>query len=384
VIPVEVDDLTPAWCTEVLRRHAPGVTVTRVDVLDAHSGTTGRVRLGLTYAGSAGPGPDPDALPGSVFVKLAPFDARQRAFVDRVGIGRAEARLYATVGGEVPVRVPHVWHAEVDGDGRYVMVLEDLVASGCRFPALADASDPALLHRLVGDLAALHAVYWESGRFAPGGDLAWVPERAGFGDADSHGAEAAAAAGSFVARAVEKFGGEMGPAFRAVGTLYTRHTAAVLDLWDLGPRTLIHGDPHLGNLFVDRMAGSAGGSAGGSARLGFFDWGMASRSPGLRDVAYVLASSVPTEVRRAEERGLLAAYRAALAARGIAADAADVWRGYRRFSVYSWVSAVSTAAVGSRWQPEHAWRGGMQRATATIDDLDAAGLLAEELGVSLP
>lgn len=350
----------------MLDRHAPGVEVLAVEVVDAHSGTTGRARCALTFRGSAG------ALPQTVFVKLAPFDARQRAFVDRVGIGVAEARLYAALGAELPVRVPRVWHADVDGDGRYVMVLEDLVAPGCRFPTMRDAADTGLLERAVLDLATLHAAYWESPRFTAGGDLAWVPARAGFGATDSHSPEAAAAAGSFVARAVEKFADEMDPAFRAVGALYTAHTGAVLDLWDAGPRTLIHGDPHLGNLFVDER---------GVPHFGFFDWGMVSRSPGLRDVAYLLGGSVPTEVRRGEERALLDAYRAALGAHGIVLTAEDVWRGYRRFVVYAWVSAVSTAAVGSRWQPEHAWRGGMERATAAIADLDAAALLGEELGV---
>ena len=58
-------------------------------MLDAHSGTTGRARLALTTSGGG--------LPPTVFVKLEPFDPRQRAFVRAGGIGANEARLYRDV-----------------------------------------------------------------------------------------------------------------------------------------------------------------------------------------------------------------------------------------------------------------------------------------------
>jgi hypothetical protein len=58
-IPACVEDLTARWFSEVLDK-----PVRRIDVLDAHSGTTGRARVGLT---------GPSDLPDSVFVKLQPF-----------------------------------------------------------------------------------------------------------------------------------------------------------------------------------------------------------------------------------------------------------------------------------------------------------------------
>ena len=41
-IPAVVEELEPAWFSEVL-----GMRVAGVEVLDAHSGTTGRARVGL-------------------------------------------------------------------------------------------------------------------------------------------------------------------------------------------------------------------------------------------------------------------------------------------------------------------------------------------------
>ena len=106
-IPLDVADATPEWLTAVL-----GVPVSAVEVLDAHSGTTGRARLGVTYESASATGP------ASVFLKLAPFDERQRRFVDTVGLGIAEARFYRDVADEVPVRVPVVYHAALGDDGR--------------------------------------------------------------------------------------------------------------------------------------------------------------------------------------------------------------------------------------------------------------------------
>src|SRR5213593_4514180 len=162
MIPAEVDDLTADWFTTVLLPRSPGVVVTTAEVVDAHSGTTGRARVRLEYA-EREPG-----LPDTLFVKLAPFHRRQREFIRHVGIGVSEARLYASLGDELPVRAPRVWHAAVDGDA-FVMVLEDLVASGCSFPRPNDADVADRARSTVEELALLHACFWESERFA--GDL---------------------------------------------------------------------------------------------------------------------------------------------------------------------------------------------------------------------
>ena len=208
--------------------------------------------------------------------------------------------------------------------------------------------------------------FWESPRFTT--DLAWVPERAGFGAGGGKDATAATAAGAFVRRALDRFAADMPPAFDRIGTLYADRTAEILDLWDEGERTLIHGDAHMGNLFLDGEC------------AGFLDWAMVSRSPGVRDVAYFCCNSIPPEVRRAEEHDLLRRYCEVLASGGVELAPDFAFEQYRLFAVFSWVSATSTAAVGDRWQPEAVGRGGMARATAAVADLDSAGLLLERLG----
>ena len=345
MIPVAVDDVTPEWLSQVLN-----LDVVATEVLDQHSGTTGRARLALTY-GSGGDGD----CPASLFVKLPPFDERQRRFVAQTGLGTAEARFYRDVAADVPMRVPGVLYADLDDDG-YVMLLEDLEASGCRFPRPGDDDIVAVVDSIVTELAALHAKYWEHPSLER--ELSWTAEgmRIAFGSG-----------GRFMQKALDQFADDMPPAYRRLGELYVAHAPDIAALWDRPPHTLAHGDPHMGNLFVD------------GTRAGFFDWGMVMRKAGMWDVAYVICNSVPTEVRRANEQPWIDDYRALLAAYGIALDADDAWEQYRLYAVYSWNSAVSTAAMGSRWQPEARAHAAMLRTTAAIEDLDSIGLLEEML-----
>ena len=347
MLPVAVDDVTPAWLSEVL-----GLDVVATEVLDQHSGTTGRARLALTY-GSGGEG----ACPPSLFVKLPPFNEKQRHFVTLAGLGTAEAHFYRDVAADVPMRVPGVLHASLDDDGGYVMLLEDLEASGCRFPRPDDDDVVAVVDSIVEELAHLHAHFWEHP--ALDGKLSWVNEgmRIAFGS----GAR-------FMQMALDQFAADMPPVYRRLGELYIGETRGIADLWAAPPHTLAHGDPHMGNLFVD------------GTRAGFFDWGMVMRKAGMWDVAYVICNSVPTEIRRANERSWLDQYREHLAENGIRLDADAVWEQYRLYAVYSWNSAVSTAAMGSRWQPEARAHAAMMRTTTAIEDLDSVALLEARLG----
>lgn len=352
-LPVEVSELTPEWLSEAM-----DADVTTVTVLDRHSGTTGRAHLALTG--------DP-RLPATVFAKLAPFDVEQRKFVNVQGMGVAEARLYRDLAPELPVRVPRPWFSDFEGDGtgaddRYVMLLEDLQASGCRFPTREDADIEARVFDIVEHLARLHARYWEAPRFKAGGDLAWIaPRTTGSGDGGA----------SMVRMAIDNLADRLPAGFLELAEFYVERAQDVMPLYREGECTLVHGDPHLGNLFVDTPSGD---------RTGFLDWAMIARAPGIRDVAYVLANSTPTEVRRAHEHALLARYREILAAHGVVLDAETAWEQYRLFTVYGWCSATCTAAMGSKWQPEHVGLGGTERSTIAAVDLDCLGLLAERLG----
>lgn len=346
-IPTELADLDAEWLGTRF-----GAAVEAVQVLDSHSGTTGRARLGVTWAPSARQG-----LPASVFVKFAPFDAEQRGFVALNQMGVREARLYRDLAGDLPVRVPRPWYAAFDAEGRYVMGLEDLVAAGCSFPSPRDPRVGEWMGRIVEQLAHLHARFYESPRFTR--DLAWLAERGtGAGDLGA----------SLVRLALERVGERLSPAFRRFASLYIERAPAIAELWNSGPATLVHGDPHLGNLFVD------------GERIGFLDWGVTGVAPGMRDVAYVLCNSVPTQPRRANEKKWIARYRSVLAEGGVTLAADTAWEQYRLFAIYSWLAATATVAMGSRWQPEQLAFDSTERATQALEDLRCEALVRERAG----
>ena len=279
-----------------------------------------------------------------------------------VGMGVAEARLYASVGKELPVRIPRVWHSEFDEtDGSFIMVLEDLLASGARFLSAEDDDVVDIAGSLMDELATLHAAYWKQ-------DLPWLKVASGFRN-DARGAKVAAQAAEIMQSALDQFADDMPAAFRQLGELYINRFADINALYRQGDRTLVHGDDHIGNLFVD-----------GTGRIGFYDWAIAATLPGMRDVGYFLSNSLPTEVRREAEGALIARYRAALAERGVTLDEETAQEQYRLFAIYSWTGSTTTAAMGSRWQPIEIGYKAMVRGTEAITDLDSVGLLTELLG----
>jgi thiamine kinase-like enzyme len=239
------------------------------------------------------------------------------------------------------------------------MVLEDLEASGCHFtsPSADDILDVA--SSAMDELATLHAAY-------QGREFAWLRTPSGM-RSKPQDPEIASRRAQFIVSAVDQFADDMPSVFRRLGELYAEHSLDIVALFGEGERTLIHGDTHSGNLFVD------------GDRTGFYDWAVAGRGPGVRDVAYFLCNSLPVELRRREEASLLARYRSGLAGRGVTLDEHTAHEQYRLFSVYSWIAAASTAAMGAQWQPIDVARAALVSTTQAIADLDSVGLLQERL-----
>jgi len=353
-IPATPAEITPDWLSAALAGRFPGLEVTKVEVLDHHAGTTGRARLAVECAKDVG-------LPPTLFAKLPPDDPAQRTMVQVTGMGRKEARFYAELANELPVRIARSWYGGWSEDGAsYLILMEDLEAAGCSFPNAVHGPDVAYTRAVVEDLARLHAHLWDSPRFDD--ELAWVtpPARHEIGP-------------TLVARALDAFAGEMTPVFRDFGRLYVEHTDAVHDLWDEGEATLVHGDAHVGNLFEDH------------GRPGFLDWGVIGRTTGVRDVAHFLASGFDTALRRREQGDLLARYRAQLERSGAPAPSAeDLWRRYRLHVAYSWVAATTTIAMGDEWQPLEVTRKAVARCNAALEDLETVPLFRELLVRELP
>lgn len=342
-LPRTADAITTEWLGQVL--DAP---VTRHHVARADAGTTGRAVIELEYAGAV-------ALPPRLFVKLPPADELQQAFVTSSGMGRREARFYEQLSDEVPVRVPRCYFADSDATGEnYIMLLEHLEDSGCTFGNAGNHYSLEYVRAVLAEFASLHAAYWESGRFDA--DLDWIEPPM------QH-----EIAVGLIQSALDQFGGTMPPVFTALGELYLSETDAIHRLWKEGPATLVHGDAHDANLFLQ------------DGRPGFLDWAVLARAPGMRDVGYFLAGTLQADDRPAL-RDLLAYYREQLLAHGVAAPSPEtLWRQCQWHAAYVWVGAAVTLAMGDAWQPVNYVMASLERLHGALADLGSVEALRAAL-----
>jgi Ecdysteroid kinase-like family len=303
-LPIQVSDLTPAWLSGVL-----GLEVVDVTVLDHASATNQRMRLGLTYAAAT-------AGPTSLFVKLASPDPAHREMIGASAMGEREARFYVDVAPSVDLRVPRSYYAASADDGSFALLLEDLAAGGCAFSdgawgVTADAAATAL-----EEFAGFHARFADAAVRAKVAPWLAAPQR-------QHG--------DFVAQlmrtVLDEHVDELTPAYVAAGDLYVEHHDRLGQLWESGPQTYIHGDTHIGNVFLD------------GGRVGFLDWGLSRASTPLRDVSYFLTMAVDPDERRTSERELLRLYLDALrTAGGPDIDFDEAWSVHRVQAGYTVVA----------------------------------------------
>jgi aminoglycoside phosphotransferase (APT) family kinase protein len=155
----------------------------------------------------------------------------------------------------------------------------------------------------------------------------------------------------------------------AAGELYIQHHDRINEIWNAGPQTYIHGDTHIGNVFLD------------DGRVGFHDWGLSRVSTPLRDVSYFLTMTVEPEERRRSERQLMRTYLDALRAAGgpeIGFD--DAWAVHRVQAGYTVVATFLS------FMPSYANADGRglgnalrMRSELALEDLDAVAAMREVL-----
>ncbi|MCU1484310.1 MAG: hypothetical protein JWN67_1056, partial [Actinomycetia bacterium] len=304
-LPVVVEDLDPATVTALLDERYPGVTVAEVELVERHELTNAHARLRLTYD-------EPAGAPEVVFAKLPPSEAERRQTINATGMGRKEALFYATLAPSLDLRTPEVHAAHHGDDGGFALLLEDLTTTGCTVSdgtvgVSADAAAVAL-----EELAAMHVRYEEPSLRAV--EAPWV-EPAGPGSNY---------AVDMLRYGIEHHRDRLTDPFVEVAELYMERRLELQRLWHSGHQTVVHGDPHLGNVFDDH------------GRTGFLDWGIILVSTPMRDVSYFLTMSMDVEERRRTERDLLRHYldmRAKFG--GITLDVDDVWLQHRVQAAYT-------------------------------------------------
>jgi hypothetical protein len=357
-LPGRVEEVTAEFLTEALRIEHPDVVVMRLDHAKVRHGSNSTVRLVLEYnrAGHEA------GLPATMYAK---GQWTPRA-LDR-GSSRGpvrEARFYQDVAPLLPeLNVPACHFAGVSPDGGAVIVMEDLLARNAILGSAGESLTVEQAYLLADQLAMLHALWFDAPELAA---VDWLAGDDEGDDVDRMAEEETGIFGSFQEWWWEKRThfphNEFLPPELLDRQVVKRALVNKYKLEDAGPKCLIHGDPHLGNMFMDRQG-----------RPGLYDWGPRA-GRWANDLNYAIVGSLEVEDRRAHERDILRHYLERLSAHGgpeIGWD--DAWLAWRRQAIHGFMYMLCSP----RQQPEELIALQTERFgydAMDIDMLDALGV----------
>ena len=307
-----------------LLRHAGAIKGSSVLSAEGAPVGTGQVadtfRYALTYDTLE------QSAPKSVVAKLSAADESSRGAAVAYRLYEREVRFYAELLGRVNVRAPRCYYGDVEPDtGRFVLILEDL-SPASPINQLAGFNVDHAGHAM-DQAAALHAPLWGDASLT---ELDWLIRSSA--QAEMMSEVLPKLIDAFLAR----YQDDLEPECLALIDSLKGHMAA---FWDgqRGPLTVTHGDFRADNMLF--------GAQDGAVPLAVVDWQTVGQGPGLLDVAYVLGTSLDTEVRRANEEELVGRYHAALQAGGVRDYSWDqCWHDYRRDAIYA-IYFLAPAAV---------------------------------------
>lgn len=353
-IPHSPADIGPEWLTAALAPRHPGARVASVSVREVRQVTNTHAFLDVTYheAGTA---------PGAMFCKMLPLAPDRRELLARSEMGPREVQFYDRLRPVLPaMRVPEVHVAQFDPrDQSFVILMEDLAEHGCDVPdgtwgIGADAAAIAL-----EELAELHVRFEDPARRAA--DAPWAPI-----------ASSRPATGMGLLQfGLDHHRDKLTDTFVRCTETYLARAGEMVARWagGPGPATVNHGDPHLGNLFVDH------------GRVGFLDWGVINVTTPIRDAGYFINMAMQVDERRAHDRDLMRHYLAARVAKGgapIAFD--DAWLAHRFHALYCVPAACQIVTFPENATPRRqvfaaAFLARVEAALADLDPLDALATL---------
>ena len=312
-IPASIDEVTPAWLSEVMRADVTSVETEQIGVGIGVSSALYRVRL---------TGPESQTRPETVVVKLPALDEAAVFTSTILRMYIREVGFFDELASASPIRVPERYHAEVDEEtSRFVVVMEDMgrmrIVDQVQGMAVEDAE------HAVDELAAWHAQWW--GR---GDELAEQGITVSLGDPiypailpmvwaegwDKVSAEID------LPEAIERVGGQR----------FSDAMAGILRDLSQGPNTMIHGDFRADNmLFAD------------DGSIVLLDFQLIGSGSAAYDLAYFVTQSLDASVAAEHERALFDRWIAGLRGAGVAgSDVAHLWDDYRKAALFCLVYPV--------------------------------------------
>lgn len=326
-LPLTLEEITPAWLTQALALRAPGASVRDCEIVDINRGTCTKIRLRLELdaAGIAA------GIPPTVILKGG-FEPHSR---DMFLTHEKEVRAYRDLLPVLKLHSPACYFAGLDEERRQgIVIIEDLVARGVRFCHPQQPESPDAVAQRLSELARFHAASWDSAALRGNGCWSWAQDTLAL---SRHYMKRYLEADIWNHYVQQPRGAAAAVRFHDRDWM-ARALDALPQLAQDLPRCLIHGDTHLGNLYVDP-----------DGTPGFFD-PQPMQAPALLEVTYHIAGALDVAVRAGAERELVAHYLAALRSHGIDAPSLDAaMQQYAAFLVLGYCIFLVNAA---EFQPE--------------------------------
>ena len=322
------------------------------------------LRCHLTYddgAGSGTPGVDParPEAPASVVVKLPSSEAKSRRLCKRFALYQREYDYYRRLAPHVPLRTPTLLYGDFEPrSDRFVLVLEDLRAMATADQIVGASPDQA--KRAIRGIARMHGHYWNkvdqpplsgvrnelSPKYRPLVQIVYLAN---------------------LLPTIHRFGAVFSKETLRFAETYGPHVAEYMGVLAAGPTTFTHGDYRLDNMFF-----------GEKEDFAVIDWQVSGVQSSLYDVAYFLATSVSSDVRRQVEREALKEYHDVVRGMGVRDFTfEECWRLYRLNIAGRLVTALITCG-GLELNDERSYQLAeisLRRTLTAIEDLDAGELL---------
>lgn len=298
-MPTRAEQVSAAWLEEALQDRMPGARIHALTLDETWPGTATKLRCAVEandVARMAG-------LPASIVIKGRFMPELQ--IVEKVYA--AEVLFYRDIAPELGIRVPRCFFAGSDHKaGQHIVVLEDLNCRDARFQRIVRPIDEGPVRRFIDNMARWHARYWNSPELNAGGRLAHLFQF----EAIASGAEGEHGRRQLLPDVWDHHinlprGIGLPNRFRDRNWM----EAAMHRLNEIGAegdRTLLHGDHHLGNLYIEA-----------DGEVGVFDWQTISCGSWAHDLTYFLVSALDIEDRRRWDRALISYYLARLEAFGV-------------------------------------------------------------------
>ncbi|MFW0783921.1 phosphotransferase [Gordonia sp. CPCC 206044] len=344
-IPTSPEEITAGYLTGLLRSAGHDVVVESVDTTPVGSGQmAGSYRLTLSYR-------EPTDLPPTMVAKVAIGDRTRREFAS--GVYRTETLFYDRLAPTLAVPRPACHATAISPDStECILLLEDMTPAvqgdqitGC---------SPAQAQSVAVAAAGLHGPRWcdDSMFEVPGLALPTHEDR----------------------ELMESVLGPMADAYRARFELDAREAATidwlVREAGDWIERTptrfaLIHGDLRIDNVLF-----------GADDVVTIVDWQTISPGHPLRDIAFLLSTSLTVDDRRRHEQDIVAAYHRALLDHGVSGYTVEqCWHDYIDSLIQAPLIVVfGCAAAMATERGDHMFATMLSRCSTAVEDLNPGAL----------